>query len=488
MALGGRVSGKTVSLLLVCLLIAGALAPPATAQSTGKPPGVSVSIERTADDSTTVQYRLVFDNPRDAKSFWLINYTGNVVSSEGFVAGQTQDGEHALHWNGETESPSVTVTADVDDGTEREFTATDEWLLAPTPKLSVAWLSAGSDEWIYRHPLQGDYPDATVEFADSGVLGSAFTYVGAYEEYTHRADGQRFRMIVAEGASPSDSPAQIFDSLTTASKRIPGESPDEVLGFVLPDPSWRGGYASPKHDELWVHEDARLSNPQNLWIHEYVHTRQSFELGERMTWFREASAAYFASDLTMKQGRTSQSAVARTLTQKRFDESVLSKSNTWATHEVPYYRGAYTLWALDAKIRKATDGKRSLFDVFDRMNAHEGTVSYADFRNIVADVAGQPMNSWLDQHVTTSATPELQASDIDGESGSNSGDASDSNGGKASNGNGNSGMPDAGKPPAMTGDLSSTLVLWGGLGLIGLVFGLTIAQYVSGLMERVRGE
>ncbi len=484
MALGGRVSGRTVSLLVVCLLVASALAPPATAQSEGEPPGVSISVERTADDSSTVRYRLVFDNPREMQSLWLINYTGNVVSSDGFVTGKTKDGEHAVRWDGETESPSVTVVADANAGQSREFAAADEWVLAPTPQLSVAWLPKGADEWQYRHPLQDDSDDANVEFASSGVLGSAFTYVGKYEERTHRTDGQQFRMIVAEGASPGNSPAEIFESLGTASKRLPGESPDEVLAFVLPDPSWRGGYASPKHDELWVHEDATLSDPQNLWIHEYVHTRQSFELGDRMTWFREASAAYLASDLTMEQGRTSQSAVEQTFTAKGFDESVLSKSNTWTSQEVPYYRGAGVLWGLDAKIQKATDGKRSLLDVFDRMNGHDGTVTYADFKTIVSEIAGQSMNPWLDRHVTTSASPDVQQFGDGIDRNSNAGGGGDSTGGKASGGSG-AGIA---QPPAMTGDLSSTLVLWGGLALIGVVFGLTFAQYVSGLTGRFRDE
>ncbi|WP_458211064.1 hypothetical protein, partial [Haladaptatus sp. NG-SE-30] len=497
MALGGRVSGGTVSLLLVLSLVAGVLAPPATAQSADTPPGVSISVERSADDQTTVRYHLVFETPREARAFWLINYTGNMVSSSGFAEAETKGGDHALRWDGETESPTVTIVADVDSGNGREFAATDEWVLAPTPRLSVAWLPAGSDEWRYRHPLQDDYPESSVEFAESGVLGSAFTYIGKYEEYTHRADGQQFRMIVGAGATPASPPRKVFDSLGTASEQLPGQSPDEVLLFVLPDPIWRGGYASPKYGEFWVHEAASLSDPQNLWIHEYVHTRQSFELGDRMTWFREASAAYFASDLSIRQGRTSQSAVAQTLSAKQYDDAVLSKSNTWANPEVPYYRGALVLWALDAKIQQATDGKRSLLDVFDRMNRHDGPVTYADFKTIVADVTGQSMDSWLDQHVTTTATPDVQELEGGiGEGSNDNGGADDSSSDEkesdrqasSKNGQGRSDDSNSRQPPVMTGDLPSTLVLWGGLGLIGLVFGLTIAQYVSGLVGRFRGE
>ncbi|WP_223301639.1 glycyl aminopeptidase [Haladaptatus sp. R4] len=486
----GLVTGRTVVLLLVLSLVAGTFAPQATAQSSGGqsssgPPSVSISIERHASQSGTVRYHLDFETPDDGSHFWLINYTGNVVSSDGFVSDQTGNGNHALRWDGETDSPSMTITTSVHSGSGREFAATDDWALAPTPRMSVAWESTAADDWSYFHPLQDDYPDRSVSFADSGVLGSAFTYVGKYHERVRHADGQRFRMIVAADASPAESPKSIFNSLSAASKRIPGQPPDDVLMFVLPDPIWRGGYSSPKYGELWVHEDARLDDPQNLWLHEYFHTRQSFELSDKMEWFREASAAYFASDLAMKEDETSKSAVVGTLSSKSYDASTLSKPNTWADREVPYYRGALTLWALDEKIQQATDGHRSLMDVFHRMNEHDGTVTYADFRNIVADVAGRSMTPWLNKHVTTTSKLRLQDLKQANDAGSNvgDGDGSQKDVGADKQSGGMSGI----HSPAKTGNLPSTLVFWGGLGLVSLVFGLTVAQYASGLVSRFRG-
>ncbi|WP_227357628.1 glycyl aminopeptidase [Haladaptatus salinisoli] len=483
MALEGWVSGGTVSLLLVFSLVTAGVSAPATAQSTAEPPGVSISVERNADDAAKVRYHLEFETPQ--RAFWLINYTGNVVSSEGFVADRTKDGNHALRWDSETKSPSVTVVANVGNGSE--YAATDKWVLAPTPRLTVAWSPGENGEWRYDHLLDDDYPGSSVEFANSGVLGSMFTYVGPYEERIHRADGQRFRMVIGAGATPASPPRKVFESLGTASEHFPGESPDEVLLFVLSDPIWRGGYASPQSDEFWVHEDARLSDPQNLWIHEYVHTRQSFTLGERMRWFREASASYFASDLTIRQDRTSQSAVARTLSAKQYDEAVLSRPTTWVSREVPYYQGALMLWALDAKIQNATGEKRSLMDVFYRMNRHEGPVTYTDFEKIVADVAGKPMDTWLARYVTTPANLNVQG--LKGGIGEGKTDGSgvdDSTGGKASGGNDS--RSDGDRPPAMIGDLPSTLMAWSGLGFIGLMFGWTVAKYLPRLVDQLRNE
>jgi hypothetical protein len=483
----GSVSGITVALLLVLSLVSGTFVPPATAQSSDDPPAVSISVERRPADHGVVQYRLDFETPEDARQFWLINYTGNVVSSEGFVTDRTKNGNHAVRWDGDTESPSVTITTDLDSKSGREFAATDEWTLASTPRVSVAWQADGGDDWQYFHPLRDEYPDRSVSFTDAGVLGSAFTYVGKYDEHVRHVDGQTVRMVVASGASPEESPADVFDALGSASKRLPGRSPDDVLLFVLPDPIWRGGYASPKYDELWVHEDARLDDPQNLWLHEYVHTRQSFELGDRMKWFREASAAYFASALAMQQGRTSKSAVVDTLSSKEYRNSVLSKSDTWANREVPYYRGALTLWALDDEIRRATDGERTLMDVFDRMNRRNESIGYTDFREIVAEVAGRSLAPWMDKHVT--ATARLDPSQLQKRSdmGSNVGAAAGGSDGNDEAGH-RSGGEDGVQPPATIESLPSTLVLWGCLGLVGLVFGLTAAQFISGTVSRFRGK
>ncbi|WP_231189704.1 glycyl aminopeptidase [Haladaptatus sp. DYF46] len=482
----GSVSGRTVALLLVLSLLSGTFVPPATAQSSDDPPGVSVSVERRPSDHGVVRYHLDFETPEGAQ-FWLINYTGNVVSSEGFVTDRTKNGNHALRWDGDTESPSMTITSGVDSGSGREFAATDEWTLAPTPRVSVAWQVDRNGDWEYFHPFQDDYPDRSVSFADAGVLGAAFTYVGRYDEHVRHVDGQTVRMIVAADASPRESPGDVFDALGSASKRLPGKSPDDVLLFTLPDPIWRGGYASPKYDELWVHEDARLDDPQNLWLHEYVHTRQSFELGDRMRWFREASAAYFASALAMQQGRTSKSAVVGTLSSKEYGKSILSKSDTWANREVPYYRGALTLWSLDDRIRRATDGERSLMDVFDRMNRRNESVSYTDFRKIVAEVAGRSLAPWLNKHVT--ATARLDPSQLQkrNDTGFNVGAAAGGSDGNAEAGH-QSGGEGGIHPPAKIGNLPSTLILWGCLGLVGLVFGLTAAQFISGTVSRLRGE
>lgn len=479
---GSRVPESTGPLLAL-LLVAAAVAPlaaPVAAQSqaAGSPPAVDVTVER-GDDPATVRLRLTFDAPTDARSFWVLDHRGSVVSTDGFVAGETKDGDPGYRWDRETQSPSMTVVTTVDttdsNGTfeGKEFAATEAWTLAPTPKLTVAWLPASDGEWRYRQPFDESYPHQA-SFAAAGVLGESFLYVGQYEEYTRRADGQQFRVVVAPNATSTTPPKQALDALAASSRYLPGKSPESVLAFVLPDPIRRGGFASSRTDEFWVHEDAALSSPSNLWVHEYVHTRQSFSLGTGMQWFREASAGYFAANASLRHDRIERTTVARAFTGKEFGNATLSNPATWSSHEVPYYRGPLVLWALDREIRSVTDGERDLRDVFERMNGHEGNVTYADFKHLVADVAGQSMDAWLDRYVTTTERPDVDELGVDGR-------AVDPDG---------SDLDERGKPelPGMREYVLSSLKLWGALALAGLMVGVALGGYVSGIGRRLRDE
>jgi hypothetical protein len=63
------------------------------------------------------------------------------------------------------------------------------------------------------------------------------------------------------------------------------------------------------------------------------------------------------------------------------------------------------LAALDRRIREATNGSRTLQDLVRRMNAHEGDVTDADFREMAAATAGTPQDDWFDANVGGSALP-----------------------------------------------------------------------------------
>jgi hypothetical protein len=128
--------------------------------------------------------------------------------------------------------------------------------------------------------------------------------------------------------------------------------------------------------------------------HEYVHTRQDFSTATDMEWIIEAGGFYYMALVPYNCG---------TMSWRNFESRVApSGSDAILTQNTSYAaaatRGTAVLAALDRRIREQTDGNKTLAAVFRELN-ERGAVSYTDFKTVVADVAGQSFDQWLDAHV-----------------------------------------------------------------------------------------
>jgi len=50
--------------------------------------------------------------------------------------------------------------------------------------------------------------------------------------------------------------------------------------------------------DLWVQDTEPTDIARNVWLHEYVHTQQSYEADREVEWFTEATATYYAALFT----------------------------------------------------------------------------------------------------------------------------------------------------------------------------------------------
>ncbi len=141
----------------------------------------------------------------------------------------------------------------------------------------------------------------------------------------------------------------------------------------------------------------------SVWLHEVIHTRQSFTLDREMKWFREASAEYLSYRVMQEQyGQVTDSDVrARLDAVPDYREARLSTPSTWDGNTVDYTKGVRLLYAIDAAIRTGSGGEHTLFDVFYEMNQHDGTVSLSDFRRIVEHHSGND-EAWIEHAITDS--------------------------------------------------------------------------------------
>ncbi|WP_335998778.1 hypothetical protein [Halorientalis halophila] len=273
-----------------------------------------------------------------------------------------------------------------------EFFATDEWVLGPVPLVELRWGTAGERERTL--PLGDDLLGSSETTA-----GQRYALVGEQRTTTVSAADGQIRIVQPADTTTRAGSDELTAALAAAAERLDvGDRGDDVLLFALGSPARRGGESFPGRDEGWVHADAGLDDPNSVWFHEYVHTRQEFVLTDGMHWFREASAEYYAARLAYEQGRITESEMHTHLGGSAV-HATLADPATWTDRSVPYTKGARVVWLLDEKIRLSTDGERSMVDVVRRLNEHDGPVSRGDFRDAVAAVAGHRMDGWIDRYV-----------------------------------------------------------------------------------------
>ena len=353
-------------------------------------PTVSVRVARAGPE--TVRYDLSLSAPPGTERLVVV-FRGPVTVAEapGFERATAVNATR-LRWTGERPAAvSVTVPASASGGA-----ADSGWAFGRGPFVEVQWAADGT--------VQRSWPllDRTGPVAGEGVVGDRYALVGAHEVTERSAGDRRVRVVVPAGVTPAARPGAVAAALADAAWRLDvGDADESLLAFAVADPDHRGGEALPAHDEFWVHAGMGLADPENVWLHEYVHARQSFRLATEMRWFREASAEYYAARLSYEQGLVGRGEMRSHLGGPP-SRATLTDPGTWTCPAVPRRKGARTLAVLDRKIRAESDGHRSLQDVFRRLNDHDGPVTYDAFVQTVSEVAGRPMDDWLDAHVAGS--------------------------------------------------------------------------------------
>lgn len=359
-------------------------------------PTVTTSVDR-IEGTGMLRYELTLTGLSEYERVKLVvGRDATVVAADGVVA-TDRSGRTWLQSTGQGDEAVVhirTSTAASDHATNGgEFFAADAWLLGRVPLVEVRWARAG--ERFDRRRLLENVRGQSIRV----TAGERYALVGDQRDVTVTTGDGEIRIVRPRGTQLEPSEDALASALGDAADRLEvGDRGDEVLLFALGGPVRRGGESFPVHDEYWVNANSNLDDPNNVWLHEYVHTRQDFVLADDMRWFREASAEYYAARLAYEQGRIDRSAM-QTHLDGDARRATLTAPASWDDPHVPYTKGARVLALVDRKIKLSTDGERSLEDVFRRLNAHEGAVTYDDFTDAVAVVAGHRMDGWLDRYV-----------------------------------------------------------------------------------------
>ncbi|QDX41082.1 PGF-CTERM sorting domain-containing protein [Salarchaeum sp. JOR-1] len=391
----------------------------ATQQSTGDLVRTT-TLRLTPDDPGAVAAVVEYDTPSNLASLAVRARSGTVVSTDGFT-----ETENGLQWDEDTENPSFTLSVEVNQtisgsralpgdvhATPRpdaaqesggySFVDVGSWAILPVPQFSSQWTWYGSGSVTLSS-------DVTV--AGEGAVGGTIAYLGPGATYSATGSGQEFRLVVPAAASLAESPDEILASLTNASAFLQVGARDEHVLTVAAPTSVNWGPAGLEYggSDSWVLADSRLDTAGNVWLHEYVHTRQDFSTTSATQWVTEATAEYYAALLTLQQDRIGFDAFADHLrrgTRSPYASAVLANPYTWTYAN--YVKGPLVYGNVDRAIRLASDGEHTAEDVLGRLNVDtDGRVTQSEFLSAVAAAGSDDVASYAQRYTQTPAVPDM---------------------------------------------------------------------------------
>ena len=423
-ALRGGAGLLALLLVLSAVVPGAALAAPPSADHVGTSPRVATSDRAAAaqtDDvirqtqtyalrpNTTgqVAVTLTYDIPDRVHSLKTdVPAAAAVQSTDGFAPANGT----TFRWDGETDAatieyrvnPNRTVEREGPFATDGRYVAADagDWALFSRSQTPTRWTYSGNDPVRFER---------SVTTAGPGAAGDTLVYLGETTTYERTASGQQFTLAVPAESSLTESPDEILTSLSTAAAALRvGERDEDVFVVAAPTTSvdWAVRGLETGGSDMWVADDEHLDSADNVWIHEYVHTRQSFRETRETRWFTEASAVYFAAALTLEQDRIDYESFAERLDDGEravYDDAVLTEPATWEQN-ANYYRGPLVAGRIDEQIRRASDRKRTLQDTLRILNVLDGPVTQSAFLGAVGR-PGDPKARTIAQNLTATSEP-----------------------------------------------------------------------------------
>ncbi|MFB6143054.1 MAG: glycyl aminopeptidase [Halorientalis sp.] len=325
-----------------------------------------------------------------------------VTDTEGFAL---REGDYV--WDGGTANPSVTYRLPANETSREEgplagegeylFVDRGPWAIVDTPQVATGWRWRGERVTLTTR----------ARVAGEGVVGEGMAYLGPHREHRRTASGQTFRLVVPASATLGPAPEAVLDTVSAAAGTLRvGPRDEEVVMIAAPtEVPWAVYGLQTGPTDFWVRAGEPVASANNVWIHEYVHTRQAYERTRETRWFTEASASYYAALLTLRQDRIGFDAFADRLRVHGGDEAVLAAPDTWDS-STPYRKGALVAGELDRRLRVAAEGG-TLQTVFRSLNAREEPVTGEDFLTAVERAGNGAVTDAAARFTTTRATPEM---------------------------------------------------------------------------------
>ncbi len=390
--------------VLVVLSVAAPVASSAPVETDDATIEQTVTLRLTPERPGSIAATTSFEIPESVTTLTTsVPANATVTSTDGFERNGSR-----YRWDGETATPSVSFRLPANhsgvshhgvNASGYTFVDAGDWALVRVPDVTARWWWEGADNVTMA---------SNVTVAGEGVAADGIAYLGPHRTHERSVDDRTIRLVVPDAARVEAGNESVLDALADATRALDlGDRGGESIVVAAPQGvEWAVDGAQLGSTGAWVAADEPLASPDDVWTHEYVHTRQSYRLAPEMSWFAEASAEYYAASLAVTSGRVPYAAFRGHVAPDGATDQVLADPATW-TAATAYRKGTVVLAALDDRIRTATDGDRSLVHVSRRLNRHDGTVTLAAFLDAVETVAGSEARSFAERAITGTETPDL---------------------------------------------------------------------------------
>ncbi len=394
----------TVLLCGIATPAGGALAPVDAASTDDDPIVERATVERLDDGAIEAELRYEIPDGVSAFEFSIVGAEPTVTETDGFE----RTGEATFEWTGRGNGGTVVVQYAADeafhhDAThDRPFDGGDDWAVTVRPTTQSSWQFVGDTPGL----------EQTFEVSGDGVAGERLALLGPHELFETAVEGERIRLAVPDAAETRDDPEAILSAVEDAAELPIGERSDSVLLIAAPED---GTQWTPTG--LAIGPDARIAadvpatGARNVWIHEYVHTRQRVSAtADDTRWLIEGSADYYAALASLERGDVDYDAFHDTLargTDPAVEDAILADEDSWRGTQADYWKGALVAGAIDLQIRTATDGELTFAAVMRAWNrADDGEFDADAFESVIEEIAGTEAREFASQHTRTEATPE----------------------------------------------------------------------------------
>ncbi|PSQ04665.1 hypothetical protein BRC97_10570, partial [Halobacteriales archaeon QS_6_71_20] len=352
----------------------------------------------------TISFRLPANRTAEAGRF---DRHAPASSAAGSHAGGTRAGDVDAAVDPAAGATNLTSRSATAAGDGYLFVDAGPWALVSVPGTGLSWR--------YRGEAVGVTRETTVD--GSGAVGDRVAFLGEHTLRERTAHGQTFRLAIPERAAGAMtvSPEAVLDAYADASDRLRVGDRDGLV-FVVAAPTgveWAVRGLQTGDAGVWVRADEPLNTSESPWLHEYVHTRQSYETTAETRWTIEGSADYYAAALALRQERIGFEAFADHLARGTRDphaDAVLSEPGTWASG-TQYRKGSLVTGELDRRIRLATGGGATYGTVLARLNAESEPVTGDRLRESVADAGNESVADAADRYARTDAAPPMWDAD-----------------------------------------------------------------------------